>query len=66
MEEIDALIQRRMGESVPQFQAAIAEEQSLWGPEHKFNHNIIESMISDIERAEKSAICAEQLIGINR
>lgn len=66
MEEIDALIQRRMGESVLRLQATIAEEQSLRGPEHKLDHNIIESLISDSVRAEMAAICAERPTVINK
>lgn len=54
MEEIDALIQKHMEESIPRLRAAIAEEQSVRGSMHQLDHNILERLISDIVRAGDS------------
>lgn len=59
MDDVDALIQRRMEEVVTRFQATISEEQSLRGQECQLDHDTIERMITDVGRAEMASICVE-------
>lgn len=57
MDDVDALIERRMEEVVTRFQAT--EKQSLQGQECQLDHDTIEHMITDVVRAEMTSIRVE-------